>query len=106
MDRVSTNSAFDFLNTVVSNPTICFDVTIGNNGGFKAGPGRDQVTGFGVVDMGKLLAVLTGGTVVTPPPVSPPPVVTPPATGAVALLTSIETQIATFLAAQPHGHEF
>lgn len=48
---------------------------------------------------------------VTPPPVTPPPVVppvTPPATDAVALLTSLETQISSFLSAQTppphHGH--
>jgi kumamolisin len=97
-------ASFDFLNTVGANPTVCFDVTIGDNGGYRAGPGRDNVTGLGVVDMGKLLAVL-GGTVTPPPVVVPPPVVTPPATTAVALLTSIEGQIAGFMAAQnSHGH--
>jgi kumamolisin len=55
------HQAFDFLNTILTNPTVCYDVTVGNNGGYKAGPGRDQCTGYGVVDAGKLLGVLTGG---------------------------------------------
>jgi kumamolisin len=52
---------FDFLNAVLTNPSVCFDVTSGNNGGYKAGPGRDNVSGYGVVDFGKLLTVLTSG---------------------------------------------
>lgn len=52
---------FDFLNLVLTNPGCAFDVTSGNNGGYQAGPGRDDVTGLGVIDMGKLLAVLTSG---------------------------------------------
>lgn len=71
--------AFDFLNVVQTNPTICFDVTIGGNGGFKAGPGRDNTTGFGIVSWDRLLAVLQSGTqipapggTVTPPAPKPP----------------------------------
>lgn len=66
-----TRTPFDFVATVAANATVCFDVTSGDNGGFRAGPGRDEATGFGVVDGTRLLAVLQAGTVVTPPP--PPP---------------------------------
>lgn len=61
----ATGARFDFLKTVMANPQVCYDVTVGDNGAYRAGPGRDQVTGFGVVDGGKLLAVLKGA---TPPP--------------------------------------
>jgi kumamolisin len=62
---------FDFLNLVVTNPQACFDVTIGDNGGYRAGPGRDQTTGFGVPDGALLLAALRSG---IPAPVPPAPV--------------------------------
>lgn len=65
---------FDFLNTVATNPQVCFDVVQGDNGGFRAGPGRDQTTGYGVVDAGKLLAVLVDP---IPDPVPPSPQPTP-----------------------------
>jgi kumamolisin len=58
---------FDFLNTVTSNPTAFFDVTSGNNGSYRAGPGRDEVTGLGALDFGKLLAILTSGTQIPAP---------------------------------------
>lgn len=64
---------FDFLNSVLTNPSVCFDVTIGDNGSYKAGPGRDDVTGFGVVDFGKLLMVLTSGTQIPAPGGTPEP---------------------------------
>lgn len=48
----------------------CVDITIGNNGSFKAGPGIDQCTGWGVPDGMALLAMLGG---VAPPPPPPPP---------------------------------
>lgn len=64
-----TGNAFDFVSTVAGNATVCFDVTSGNNGAYRAGPGRDEATGFGVVD-GTLLANVLG----TTPPVTPPPV--------------------------------
>lgn len=70
---------FDFLNTVTNNPTVAFDVTQGSNGGFRAGPGRDDVTGIGVVDFGKLYALLSG-TTATPVP-TPTPTPTPVPTG-------------------------
>lgn len=60
--KQASGKAFDFVNTVQTNPTVCFDVTVGDNGGYKAGTGRDQTTGFGVVDFGRLLTVLTSGT--------------------------------------------
>lgn len=55
-------SKADFMNTLLTNPGVCFDVTSGNNGAYRAGPGRDETTGLGVVDAGKLLAVLTDTT--------------------------------------------
>lgn len=58
---------WDWLNTLLTNPTIAYDVTVGDNGAYKAGPGRDMTTGFGVVDMDKLLAVLQSGTQVPAP---------------------------------------
>lgn len=51
----------DLLNTLLTNLGVCFDVTSGNNGAYRAGPGRDDTTGLGVVDGGRLLTVLTDG---------------------------------------------
>jgi kumamolisin len=65
--KQATGKPFDFVNIVQTNPTICYDVTVGDNGAYKAGPGRDQTTGFGVVDFEKLLTVLTSGTQVPAP---------------------------------------
>jgi kumamolisin len=62
---------FDFQRVVTAYPEVCFDVTAGDNGAFRAGPGRDKVTGFGVPDGAKMLGVLTG-TVPQPVPVVPP----------------------------------
>lgn len=87
----------DFVNTVASHPQVCFDVTQGNNGGFRAGPGRDEVTGFGVVDGAALLAVYQG--IQTPAPPPPPPTPTPDQ--AVALLHHIRHEINHFLASLP-----
>ncbi len=74
-------ATFDLSNLIATNPQCCFDVTSGNNGGYRAGPGRDNVTGWGVPDGGKLLAALQSGIphpVPPTPPVTPPPVVPPP----------------------------
>lgn len=67
----------DFMNTLLTNLGVCFDITSGDNGGFRAGLGRDQVTGLGVVDGGKLLAVLTD-TVADPAPFPGDPVAPDP----------------------------
>ena len=88
--------SFDFNGTVGANPTICYDVTAGDNGGFRAGPGRDNVTGWGVVDMGLLLGVLGGG-VVTPTPVPTPD----PAGDPLVFLAKLEGEIAAYR--QAHG---
>lgn len=69
-------SKIDFLNTVVTHPTICYDVTVGDNGAYRAGPGRDETTGFGVVDGGLLLDLLTEAPAPTPTP-EPTPTPTP-----------------------------
>jgi kumamolisin len=71
-----TGQPFDLVATVAANASVCFDVTSGDNGAFRAGPGRDEDTGFGVIDGARLLAVLQA--TVTPPPVTPPPVTPPP----------------------------
>lgn len=85
----------DFVSTVASNPLVCFDVTSGNNGAFRAGPGRDEVTGFGVVDGAGLLAVYQAIQTPAPPPPPPPPTPTPDQ--AVALLKKIRHEINTYL---------
>lgn len=67
-------ASFDFLNLVATNPTALYDVLQGSNGGFRAGPGRDDVSGYGVPDFGKLLASLKAGTgTESPTPTVPPP---------------------------------
>lgn len=52
---------FDLVATVTANPSICFIPTAASDG---------VTGGLGVVDFGKLLAVLQGGTVTPPPPPS------------------------------------
>jgi kumamolisin len=49
----------DLLNTFVTNLGCFYDVTVGDNGAYRAGLGRDSVTGLGVLDGGKIRAVLT-----------------------------------------------
>jgi kumamolisin len=95
--------AFDLLNTVLTNPTVCFDVTVGNNGGYKAGPGRDMTTGYGVVDWGRLLTVLVSGSQVPAPGGNPAPPPTPTVTempGCTALLRGVSNQLNKFLGGQ------
>jgi kumamolisin len=71
-------ATFDFGNLITTNPQACYDVTVGSNGGFRAGPGRDETTGFGVPDGGLLLAALTSGIPApVPPSPAPAPVPTP-----------------------------
>jgi kumamolisin len=78
--ELNAGKRFDFLNLIVTNPQACYDVTVGDNGGYRAGPGRDQTTGFGVPDGAKLLGALTSGIPAPVPPGPTPPVVTPPVT--------------------------
>jgi len=71
-----------------SNPSLFHDVTAGNNivtvncprkhplcgnqpVGYNAGPGYDQTTGLGSVDVAKLVNGWNGGGVTTPPPSAP-----------------------------------
>jgi kumamolisin len=75
--REAYGKPFDFLNVLLTNPSVAYDVTAGNNGGYKAGPGRDDVTGWGVVDGEKLLAVLTSGTQIPAPGGNPTPAPVP-----------------------------
>lgn len=51
--------SFDLIATIQANPSICFVPTVASDG---------VTGGYGVVDFGKLLAALTGGTVTPPPP--------------------------------------
>lgn len=97
--QLTGKARFDFLNLVTTNPTVCFDVTTGNNGGYKAGPGRDDVTGLGVVDFGRLLAVLTSGTQVPAPggTTTPTPTPAPTPDAALVFLENVQAQIAAFL---------
>lgn len=74
LKEATKGAPFDFLKAVTANPTVCYDVTVGNNGAFRAGPGRDETTGFGVVDGAKLLGVLLAQPA---PPVPPAPVPAP-----------------------------
>lgn len=71
-------AVFDLLKVIPANPGVCFDVTSGDNGAFRAGPGRDETTGFGVVDGGKLLTVLKTGPVPPAPVPTPTPTPEPP----------------------------
>ena len=48
---------FDLI-SMVQQPGVCFDVTVGNNGGYRATPGKDEVSGWGVPDGSKLAALL------------------------------------------------
>lgn len=63
---------FDLMELIEAHPEVCFDVTSGNNGGFSASVGRDDVSGFGVPDGAELLAALSGAPVVIPPPAPVP----------------------------------
>lgn len=57
----------DLLGALWSNPGVFFDVTVGDNGAYRAGPGRDEVTGLGVIDGAQLLAAIAGATPGHPP---------------------------------------
>ncbi|WP_375490214.1 S8 family serine peptidase [uncultured Jatrophihabitans sp.] len=67
----------DVMKAIGANPSVCFDVTAGDNGAYRAGPGRDETTGFGVPAGDRLLAALSAG--VTAPQPTPTPA--PPVTG-------------------------
>jgi kumamolisin len=83
LHELSGGAGFDFMNLVVTNPQAFYDVTIGDNGGYRAGPGRDQVTGFGVPDGGLLAAALRSG-IPAPVPPTPAPAGEDPTSDAVA----------------------
>lgn len=87
--------SFDFLKVIAANPSICFDVTQGNNGGFRAGPGRDDVTGYGVPDGARFLTALKGAPVSTPSPASnDAPVSTPAPGNGCPVLNAIKSVVA------------
>jgi kumamolisin len=90
---------FDFLNLIVTNPQACYDVTVGDNGGYRAGPGRDETTGFGVPDGSVLLAALTGG---IPAPVPPTPV--PPSPEPSDPVADFPVKLVTVWGQHKHNH--
>lgn len=67
---------FDFGALIAANPQAFFDVTQGDNGGYRAGPGRDDTTGYGV-PAGQKLADALGSGVAVPTPPAPPSNPTP-----------------------------
>lgn len=79
----------DLLNTLATNAGVCFDVTSGDNGAYRAGPGRDEVTGLGVVDGTKLLAVLSDAVADPAPIPSPAPSPAPQPTDAFAVFAAV-----------------
>lgn len=85
-------SRFDFMALVLAHPEICFDVTSGSNGAFRAGPGRDEATGFGVVDGSKALAALA------PAPPAPGPTPQPPTADGVSVPTALASQVDALMA--------
>lgn len=81
---------FDLMSVVTDHPDVCFDVTAGSNGDYRAGLGRDETTGFGVVDGGRLASRLQ-------------PVANPhPSIFSVAF-TDVEYGAIQNLVADPHG---
>lgn len=65
--QASGGKSWDWLNLLATNPGVCVDIVSGTNGGYRAGPGRDDVSGYGVPDAGKILAILTSGTQIPAP---------------------------------------
>lgn len=62
-------------------PTAFRDVTVGNNGKYRAGPGWDATSGLGSPNgMSLLAALVPAPPAPTPPPVPAPPAPTPPPT--------------------------
>jgi kumamolisin len=49
---------FDYLGLLAGTPGSFYDVTIGRNGAYRAGPGRDDVTGLGVPNLKPSLQIL------------------------------------------------
>lgn len=97
--------SWDFLSWAEGNQSAFWDVTSGNNGSYSATIGKDDVSGYGALDFGKLDALL-GATVPptpvpTPQPVpapSPSPIPTPtPASKDRAFLENLAAQINTYL---------
>lgn len=76
--QINAGKPFDFLNTIVTNPQVCFDVTSGDNGKYRAGPGRDEDTGYGVPDGALMEQVIDGGNVPSPVPTPVPSPPSPP----------------------------
>lgn len=101
-----------------ANPTAFTDITLGNNGGYQAGPGWDPVTGLGVPIGSRIVQAVAPAPAPTPVPVpvptpvptptpTPVPVPTPAPTDVPALLTFLTavqaacTQAITALNALP-----
>lgn len=58
-NSVGASGPFDYLGLLAGTPGSLFDVTIGDNGAYRAGPGRDDVTGLGVPNLAPATAALT-----------------------------------------------
>jgi kumamolisin len=98
LSELAAGTKFDMANLIATNPTCCYDITVGNNGAYRAGPGRDNVTGWGVPDGSKLLAALTSG-IQPPVPPTPGPPSTPPVGKVTLAGTFTGTLTGTFIPA-------
>ena len=65
-------SLSSFVQTLYAHEEVFHDITVGDNGSFKAGVGYDECTGLGTPNGAKLFA-LNLGTVTPPSPPPPPP---------------------------------
>lgn len=71
-----TGKSFDLVNLVTASPSVCFDITVGNNGGYSATVGKDDASGWGAVSWDKVIALLGAAPTPTPTP-TPTPAPTP-----------------------------
>jgi kumamolisin len=105
--QIAGGKPFDFLQLVTANPTSCFDVTQGDNGGYRAGPGRDETTGLGVVEGNVLESALDGSTTQPLPPTptpAPTPTPVPPTDGGDAGIAGFPVKTVQAWLAHKHNH--
>jgi kumamolisin len=72
-----TGKKFDLINVIEANPSVCWDITIGNNGGYAAGVGKDDASGWGAVSWDKVIAIVNGTSTTPTPTPTPSPTPTP-----------------------------
>ena len=58
LNQITGKRVGDLHATLYANPSICRDITVGNNGSYSAKVGIDQCTGLGVIDGAALLAAI------------------------------------------------